>query len=58
MSQHEGSRYCDFIRCHLVIAPKDPSQLNYGNFDFHGACFLALQREQKAESQPRLQRTA
>ena len=51
MSKHDDVRYCDFSRCHLIIAPKDPGQLNYGSFDFHGACFLALQREQKAEEQ-------
>lgn len=52
MSKHKDERYCDFIRCHLVIAPGDRSQLNYGNFDFHGACFIALQREQKAAAEP------
>lgn len=58
MSQHNGERYCDYIRCHLVIAPGDRSQLNYGKFDYHGACFLAERREQTDAVKPEVKKTA
>lgn len=54
MSRHEdGTVYCDYIRCHLVIATADPSQLHFLEADYHGPCFLAELREKKAAANPR-----
>lgn len=56
MSRQSGVVYCDFIRCHLVIAPGDRGQLNFVRSDYHGACFLAENREKQAAGKPSLPR--
>jgi len=52
MSQFNGEKYCDFIRCHLRIAPKDPRQVNRGNSNYHGECLAAESREKQAAVKP------
>lgn len=44
--KREDGVYCN--KCHTLIAPKDPSQLNYGKVDYHGECMVKFIREQKA----------
>lgn len=41
----EDGVFCD--RCNILIAPKDPSQLNYGKVDYHGPCYLSHRRKQE-----------
>lgn len=55
MSKHnDGSHYCDYIRCHLVIHPRDAGAIHGLQQDFHGHCSLALEREHKlARQNPR-----
>jgi hypothetical protein len=52
VSKHaDGSVYCDFINCHLIIAPADRSQISFLKADYHGPCFLAEHRKKKEAAQ-------
>lgn len=52
MSTHADIVYCDYIHCHLIIAPADPSQVNFLKANYHGACFIKERREQEAAKKP------
>lgn len=41
--KRNNEKYCD--KCHLIIAPKDPSQINYGNVDYYGGCYVKHRKE-------------
>ena len=53
MSKHDGVVYCDYILCHLVIAPADRSQVNFLKSNYHGQCYIALRRAHSEASNPR-----
>ena len=55
MSKHaDRSVYCDYIRCHLVIAPHDPSARHFAVSDYHLEHLTAEQREKTAAANPGL----
>ena len=53
----DGTVYCDYIRCHLVIAPADPSALHFLKSDYHMPHFIAEQREKATAALPAPHRT-
>lgn len=46
--------YCD--GCHEEVAPKDPSQLNYGKVHYHVRCYI--KKRQQWETEDRVQQEA
>lgn len=51
----DGTVYCDYIRCHLVIAPKDPSAVHFLKSDYHAEHYIAERREKAQAAAPREQ---
>jgi hypothetical protein len=44
-----NEEYCD--KCHLIIAPKDPSRLDYGKVQYHASCYIAHRRQKEKAAQ-------
>lgn len=48
----DGTVYCDYILCHLVIAPHAPDHLPFEQSDYHVACYIKEMRAQKDATKP------